>query len=97
MKRHEVTVDWVVKNIKEVAERCLQVKPVLDKRGKPVLVETPDGEVAPAYVFDSSGANRSLELLGKHIGMFSESLELKGRVTLTHEDALSQLAGNDPA
>ncbi len=40
----------------------MQAEPVLDRKGAPT------GE----YKFDSAGANRSLELLGKELGMFGE-------------------------
>jgi len=33
----------------------------------------------PAFVFDSGGANRSLELMGKHIGMFTDKIDLNAR------------------
>lgn len=55
-----VTVEWVVNNLKEVAGRCMDSVPVLDNDGK----ET--GE----WQFDASGANRSLQLLGMHVGAF---------------------------
>lgn len=33
--------------------------------------------------FEHAGANRSLELLGKHIGMFTEKVEVSGSLDLT--------------
>lgn len=73
----EATVDraWVLSRLKTVTERCLQAAPVLDRKGLPVLVETPEGDLVPAFMFNSMGANRSLELLGKEIGMFVERKE----------------------
>lgn len=56
-KETEVDALWVRKNLKKVCERCMQVEPVLDK----------DGNETGQYKFDASGANRSLELLGKHV------------------------------
>lgn len=71
----DATIDraFVLSGFKEVALRCLQHRPVLDKKGKPVLIETPAGDLAPAYVFDSAGANRALEMLGKsmEVGLFT--------------------------
>ena len=58
--RTQVTADWVIKGLVEVAERCLQAKPVLDKAGH----ET------GAYVFNAAGANRALELLGRRLKLF---------------------------
>lgn len=38
---------------------------------------------------------KALENVARHLGMFNDSLELKGKLTLTHEEALTQLAGQD--
>lgn len=51
---------WVISRLMTVTERCMQAEPVLDKNGEPT------GE----YKFDSGGANRALELLGKTMRMF---------------------------
>lgn len=53
---------WVIKKLRDVAIRCMQGEPVLDKLGH----ET--GE----WKFDSGGANRAIELIGKHLRMFGE-------------------------
>lgn len=58
--RASISQDWVMARLKDVAIRCLQAEPVLDREGN----ET--GE----YRFSDTGANRSLELIGKHLGMF---------------------------
>jgi phage terminase small subunit len=70
IKSAALTKQWVIEQLMTVSERTMQAKPVLDRKGAPVMVETPSGSLAPAFVFDSSGANRSLELLGKELGMF---------------------------
>lgn len=62
-----VDAEWVLKEQVDIYKRCAQAKPVLDRSGKPIMVETPNGDVAPAYAFDSSGANKALENIGKHI------------------------------
>jgi len=81
VKRVEVDADWVLRGAKEVFDRCMQAAPVLDRKGEPVLVETPTGQIAPAYTFDSAGANRALELAGKHVNVqaFRERLEHTGK------------------
>jgi phage terminase small subunit len=61
-ERTELTQDWVIARLLEVVQRSMQAVPVLNRQGK----ET--GE----YVFQGSVANRALELLGKHQGMFAE-------------------------
>ena len=70
MKRQiEIKIDayWLLKKLVLVAERCMQSAPVLDRNGRPVFVETQNGDIAPVYKFDASGANTALGLIGKHI------------------------------
>jgi phage terminase small subunit len=69
----ELTAEWVLENLKNVAVRCQQAEPVMvfDYSTKE-MVET--GE----YQFDSKGANRALELIGKHLGIFEDKLRLSG-------------------
>jgi phage terminase small subunit len=70
---------YVLKNLKSVVERCMQAEEVLDREGNPVWIQGPDGEYAPQYKFDQAGANKSLELIGKHIGMFNDKVEHTGK------------------
>lgn len=70
--RTEITQDYVLKTIYETVERCRQVSPVLGKDGKQVMVETPDGQELPAYVFDAKNVLKGCELLGKHLGIFEK-------------------------
>lgn len=42
-------------------------------------VQAIDEEGRNVWQFDAKGANKSLELLGKHIGMFVERRELTGK------------------
>lgn len=77
-KRIEVDQDYVLETILGTVERCKQAKPVLDRRGDPVLVDTPDGSIVPAYQFDAKSVLRGAELLGKHLGMFKERVEHSG-------------------
>lgn len=81
-KRTEITQEWVLSNLKIVAQRCMQSAPVLDRKGQQVFVENAEGDTVPAYVFNSMGATRSLELLGKHIGMFADKIKHEGGITL---------------
>lgn len=79
-----VTAEYVVAGLKETAERCMQKEPILDNKGNPT------GE----YKFDSSGANRSHELLGKTIGIFIEKVESKNtntNINLSDEEKIKYL------
>lgn len=60
--KHNITADWVILNLKTVTERSMSAVPVLDSKGDPIGVWTFDGHVA----------TKALELLGKHLGIFTE-------------------------
>ena len=66
--KNTLTVEWVLGNLKEVTERCLVQEPVMIRKGNE-MVES--GE----YTFQANGANKSLELIGKHLGMFIEKVD----------------------
>lgn len=71
----ELDAYWVLKRLKDISDRSMQAEPVMEF--DPVeggLVET--GQ----YEFDSTGANRATELIGKHIGMFDPKLQLQKRM-----------------
>ncbi|WP_436463118.1 terminase small subunit [Acinetobacter seifertii] len=82
----ELGVDqlYVVRNLRDIAERCMQAQPVLDRKGDPVLILDKEGELKAAYKFDSAGAIKANELLGKHTGMFNDKVhhEHKGSVDM---------------
>lgn len=77
-ERTDITADYVLTTIRETVERCKQAVPVIDRKGDPVLVELPDGSVAPAYTFDSTAVLKGAELLGKHLKLFTEKHEITG-------------------
>jgi len=70
--RTEITQDYVLSSIFSTMERCKQSEAVLDRSGQAVLVETPSGDIVPAYTFNAMGVFKGAELLGKHLGMFSD-------------------------
>lgn len=61
-----VSTLYVLSRTKEVVERSMQSAPVTDKDGNPVLVQTPAGDIAPAYAFDPKSALGGLTLIGKY-------------------------------
>ena len=79
-----VSVEFVIGGLKEVANRCMQKAPVMVGKGKErkqlktyaIDPETGKEVLANVWTFDSAGANRSLELLGKHVGAFSDDDEI---------------------
>lgn len=78
-RRTEITQEYVLKTIRDTIERCAQASPVLDKKGKPVMIETPEGDTTAAYEFDSMAVLRGAELLGRHLKMFTEKHEVTGK------------------
>lgn len=75
-KEFKIDAAWVLKQAKKVHERCMQSEPVEDRKGNSVLVKNANGDLVPAYTFEAAGANKSLELIGKHISVnaFGEAL-----------------------
>jgi phage terminase small subunit len=55
-----ISAEYVLSGLKAVAERCMQAEPILDR----------DGEETGEYRFNAAGANKALELLGRHLGLF---------------------------
>lgn len=85
-KKLFIDAEFVIENLKEVANRSLQAIPVMefdfeDKCMKQMVSESGN----PIWEFDSNGANRALELLGKHLGMFKNEVELKNTVNIAPE------------
>lgn len=77
-ERVGVSQDYVLAAITETMERCRQVAPVLNRKGEQVLCEDRNGNLVPAFTFDASGVLKGAEILGKHLGMFKEKVEMTG-------------------
>lgn len=79
----QLDAEWVLTKLTEVVSKSMQEKEVekwdyAERR----LIGT--GE----YVYDSQGANRALELIGKHLGMFKDKIEHSGNVGVQIVDDL---------
>ncbi len=61
-ERVQMDQDWILRWLRQNVERAMQGKPVTDAKGEPTGM----------YTYQGSVANRALELLGKHLGMFVE-------------------------
>ena len=69
-EKTEITAEYVLGTIKDTVERCRQGMQVFDREGNPT------GE----WKFDPSSVMKGCELLGKHIKLFSDKLEVDGAV-----------------
>ena len=73
---------WVMEGLKENYDRAMQHHALYNKDG------TKTGE----YQYQGSVANRSLELIGKHLGMFADSIKVTGadgkdiRIKVVYDD-----------
>lgn len=82
-ERAQVDADWVLGRLLEISNKCMEAKAVMvfDPVEKCMTQkQTPEGELL--YEFDSSGANKATELIGKHLGFFGQHQKQKGKVTL---------------
>jgi phage terminase small subunit len=89
-KRTQISADYVLKNIVEIGERCMEKVPVMrgsgtERKQAITLTKDPDtGEevLANVWSFDAQGALKAQELLGKHLKMFTDKLEHSGTVNI---------------
>ena len=72
----QIESEWVVKNLKSVALRCMQVEPVVDSKGNQVLVKNDDGNLVPAYTFNAQGATQAFKTINEMLG-FEKSKKLE--------------------
>ncbi|MGV3684379.1 MAG: terminase small subunit [Daejeonella sp.] len=65
---------FVVQQLIEINQRCMaKVTPIMEyDPEEKAMVNKRDEKGNIMYEFDSSGANRSAELLGKHLGIFEK-------------------------
>ena len=80
-KRVELDADFVIKGLIDVSLRCRQAIPVMkwDAQAKE-MVQVTDDEDRAVWEFDSNGANRALELLGRHLGIFEKDNTQKNKI-----------------
>lgn len=72
-KKLNLDAIWVLQRLKDISDRCVQAEPVMTTAADGSKVES--GE----YKFDSSGANKATELIGKHLGMFGDKLDVSSK------------------
>lgn len=85
-KRTLITADYVLTSTKEIIDRCMQAGPVFDREGK----ET--GE----YQFQAAAALKGLEMLGKHLCLFTDKIQIE-HLDSDIERELARLAAAEEA
>lgn len=80
--RVQISQDDVLRDLMELRDMCMGRKSITVtdtvKNNQEGTVKAVDN---PIFAFEPTGANKALELLGKHLGMFSQKVELSGTVT----------------
>ncbi|RTL04671.1 terminase small subunit [Candidatus Dependentiae bacterium] len=84
-RRTLITADYIIDNIREVAERCMQHKPVMEfdretgtmvQKTARVMDEQGNIKEVGVYEFDSTGANKALENLARHQKLLTDKTEI---------------------
>ena len=77
----DLDAKWVLMRFKTISDRCSQAEPsmVYDPVNKCMVQDTTeDGQ--SLFKFDSAGANKATEMIGKHIGFFGEHNKQKSEI-----------------
>ncbi|VEB26169.1 phage small subunit terminase [Actinobacillus lignieresii] len=76
-QRHNLTVDKIIGDLQEYLAICTGKKPLTittviknAQEGKTIAVDD------QCFIFEPTGANKAFELLGKHLGMFAQKVDL---------------------
>lgn len=78
-ERTEVTQDYVIEELFKMVRICSGQEEVeLTEIIKDTMNNTVETHLTVQKVLEPSAANRALELLGKHLGMFKDKVELSG-------------------
>lgn len=73
----KVNQEWVLNRLIEISNKCVQAVPVMEfdpiaKEMKQKKALNDKGEEVGVFMFDSNGANKATELIGKHLGFFEK-------------------------
>ncbi len=84
-ERTRIDQDWVIERLVGVYEASMEARPVCDKNGE-----------EKGFSFNPTAANRALELIGKHKGMFIDRklIGLKRIEDMTEDELVALLGDN---
>jgi len=74
-ERLNIDADWVLQRFKDISDRCMTAEPVM-------IYMDGAWEESGEYKFDSSGANKATEMIGKHIGFFEKDNNQANKVLI---------------
>lgn len=77
-ERLKIDAGFVLTQLLEVYERCMTKTPVMVWDGELKMMVQAVGEEGGVWQFDSIGALKSLEMIGKHLKMFTDKAEITG-------------------
>ena len=82
VERMAATQDFVVQQLIETYQKCCEPTPVM-------VWDNNEREYVPkgTYEFDSKGATKALELLGRHLGMFTDHVAVKVKTPIFEGEA----------
>ena len=76
-QRHNLTVDNIIADLHEYRDICMGRKPLtITTVVKNAQEGTAQSVNTECFVFEPTGANKALELLGKHLGMFKDRVDV---------------------
>lgn len=88
-ERVQINADYVLRQAVKLHERCMQeVSPKVNRKGEQITDEFGN----PLFVFDSSGASKALEIIGKHTNVQAFIDRSKTEIITDHISD-SQLSG----
>lgn len=81
-ERIQIDQDYVLGNLQKLVDRCMQTLPVFEKDSDGQWIES------GLFQFDSRGAAKGLELLGKHLALFTDKVQFNGTLTVSFSEGL---------
>jgi phage terminase small subunit len=87
----QVDSTFVLKRLLDISARCMEAKPAMEfdpVEKCMVQKQTAEGELL--FEFNSLGATKAIELVGKHIGFFEEHNKQKAPASINYNDLSPQ-------
>lgn len=82
-EKTKIDAAWVLTQAAKVHQMCMQAEPVFV-----------GGEPTGEYKFDSSGANKSLEIIGKHVDVQAFLTKQEVKAEIKEVKSFSEMYGN---